>query len=134
MKVMSSEMPAITDATPIKLHWRSASAIAAVIAAAVIAWERIPSTDDVKTIAEEASKAAAGATREHDSVYRAKMEQRMENQEQQLRLIVQRLDQLAVIMVGPSVDSTATSPRAREATRRAKQAVDQGESPLDALP
>lgn len=126
----------LTPDSKIGLTFSNLIALAGIIAAAVVAWQKIPSGDDVQRITLESIKqasAAAGTQGDAHDVRMQKLEQQSAQTNAQLQQLSKRLDYVLIIMAGSAADIDK-NPRSRAAAERVRRNLRMGDDPLAGLP
>lgn len=107
------------------------------VVAGVAAWQKIPSSDDVKDITtasiQQANMAAKERNKETDNRL-SNLEHQYSSVNTQLVEMNKRMDTMLILMAGSTADDIKRSPRARNAAKQMRSRLENGEDPLEGLP
>ena len=128
------------DSTRVRLTLTNIITMVGIVSAAVVAWQKIPSSEDVKSITTESIRQAMASANEanlkNDELERKRVE-RLEHQyaavNEELAKMNQRMDYLLILIAGSTAEDIRRSPRARSAADRVKRNLQTGADPLEGL-
>lgn len=107
------------------------------VVAAVIAWQKIPNSEDVKNITKESIKQAneaADERYEQTDERLTKVEDAVTETNTELQYMNKRMDDILIVLVGSAADDMQRSRSAREAAERVRRNLKEGSDPLEGLP
>lgn len=127
----------LTPHTRIGLTIGNLISIAAVVAAVVIAWQKIPNSDDVKEIARESVSQAMVATKKGTTDIEErlkKVETRSVEMKSELSGLNDRMDNMLILMAGSAAEDMHNNSRSRKAAETVRRNLKEGGDPLEGLP
>jgi hypothetical protein len=104
--------------------------------AAVVAWNKIPDSEEVQRIATQSINQVSSAFEQRNAEIERRT-QLLENQvagtNAELNKLNKRMDYLIIIMAGSAADSMQRSSKARNTAERVKRNLELGDEPLDGV-
>jgi len=141
MSESKSDRPiAIGANTWLKFTPGQLATVIAVVGAAVMAYAKVPTTDDVSKIAATASTQAVEAALARVAERPVRNEERISALEEsrkdtaeQLRQLNERMGRVLELLSISVAQDVDRSPRARATAKRVRAQIERGENPLDAI-
>ena len=121
----------------IRLTVRDLITLVGIITGGTVAWEKLPSVDEVRNITRESVQQAVEAAAKRDHSLERKIgdvDDRTEKLDSELRKLNSRMDYMIILLAGSAADEMRRSPAARQTAGQVRRNLAQGNEPLDGLP